>query len=86
MIPYDVLKVTWPYLLVLLYLLVTCSMTVLGSYFRHAIRVHDLIRESKAKRLEYRKSLEDRIDEDEDEDSNVAFDAVPQHPSRRQAA
>jgi hypothetical protein len=53
----TVLHDAWPILALLLVALVTSVLGVLGSYHVNAIRTHDLVRESKRRRLEYEKAL-----------------------------
>lgn len=49
----DILQSIWPILLALLYLLATSMLSVLASYRRHAIEVHNLLRESRRRRQAY---------------------------------
>ena len=64
MIPIDILQTAWPWLAVLLYMLVTSILCVLGAYQRQAIRLHDLVRESKLKRMEYVRIVAEQADRD----------------------
>lgn len=60
--PKEVLMATWPVLLALTYIMAMSIMRVLAGHLRSNIAVHDLVRESKRRRLEYLNSLEARGD------------------------
>jgi hypothetical protein len=62
--PDYVLYAAWPALALLLYLLVTCVLSVLAKHRYYAVSLHDVVRESKLKRNAYIKSTMDSEDED----------------------
>lgn len=66
--PIDILQSAWPVLAVLAYVLATAVLGVLASYHRHAIRVHDLVVQSKQRRLDYEQSRVRRDDKSADQD------------------
>jgi hypothetical protein len=59
--PIEVLQSTWPYLLVLFYLLVLAMIKTLLGHFRRETAVHNLLRESKLRRNEYLRELDARM-------------------------
>lgn len=61
----------WPLLLIAGFLLATAVLSVLASYQRYALHLHNTIRQSRIKRFEYLASLE----EDEVEPQVVRQDA-----------
>ena len=54
----------WSGLLLLGYILITCVLTVLCRHHRHELAVHDLVRQTQAKRRAYLASLSMRQDQD----------------------
>lgn len=63
-VEWQTLNTAWPLLLPLAYLLLTCVLNTLSSHIRNKIEVHDRIRESKQKRLNYLADLAQRQDVD----------------------
>lgn len=59
--PIDVLHQTWPYLLVLFYMMVVALIKTLLGHFKRETVVHDLLRESKLRRNAYLKELDARM-------------------------
>lgn len=59
----NVLHAAWPLLVLLLYALVTCVLSVLATHRSYAVGVHDVVRESKLKRAQYLRTLADRDEE-----------------------
>ncbi len=58
----EVLAQSWPYLLVLFYLLTMAIVRVLHGHFRSQTALHNLLRDSKMRRNEYLKALDQRIE------------------------
>ena len=58
--PWAVLKASLPFLAVLMYVLVNAVLTVLASQRRHAIELHDRIREARLLRQGYIDSIEEK--------------------------
>jgi hypothetical protein len=56
----QVIQSVWPVLALLGFVLVTAVLAVLAGYHRHAVAVHDRVRESKARRRAYLESVRDR--------------------------
>ena len=59
--PLDVLQSCWPYLLILFYMMVLAFIKTLLGHFRRETAVHTLLRESKPRRNEYLKELDQRM-------------------------
>ncbi|MAX26239.1 MAG: hypothetical protein CMJ19_17220 [Phycisphaeraceae bacterium] len=59
--PLDVLQSCWPYLLILFYMMVLAFIKTLLGHFRRETAVHNLLRESKTRRNEYLKELDQRM-------------------------
>ena len=58
----DVLSGVYPFLALLVYLLVQSVLAILAARRKNAIELHDRIREAKTIRNEYLKSIEERGD------------------------
>lgn len=50
----------WPVLAFLAYMLVTCTLLVLAAQRRHALEIHNRIRESKRLREEYLTTVQNK--------------------------
>lgn len=59
--PIEVLQHAWPYLLILFYMMVLAFIKTLLGHFHRETAVHNLLRESKMRRNEYLKSLDERM-------------------------
>lgn len=57
--PGYVLHAAWPLLVALLYALVTSVLSVLAAHRNYAVRVHDVVIESRRQRQRYIDSLKD---------------------------
>jgi cell division protein FtsL len=56
----EILAKTWPVLLLLVYVLLTCVLLVLAAHQKRTLSLHDHIRESKALRQRYLNALESK--------------------------
>lgn len=54
------LQTVWPILLLLAFLFCTCALSVLAAQRRHALEIHDRVRESKRLRSEYLAAVQAR--------------------------
>ena len=72
MISSEVLEIAWPVLALLAYLFVTAVLSVLTSYHRYALRVHNLVVQSKQQRIDYQRKLMERYEVVEAEPEKIA--------------
>ncbi|MBL4700873.1 MAG: hypothetical protein JKX85_06410 [Phycisphaeraceae bacterium] len=62
--PIEILQSTWPYLLILFYVLALAMVKTLLGHFQRETAVHNLLRESTLQRNAYLKDLEERMYQD----------------------
>jgi hypothetical protein len=55
--PLAVLQSLWPLLALLVYVMVTCMLSVLASAHHHEVARHDLVKRARERRLEYLRAM-----------------------------